>query len=82
MAELTGLKNGCVVEITETVEKTCPRCEQSYCESCCGGTYVHSRTRYSPEYMDCPSCGRDWAKYGPDYTDCPSCGRDWFMKGE
>jgi hypothetical protein len=42
---------------------TC-ECGREFCYSCCGGTNVDQGGKYDPDYMLCPSCGRDF--YAPE----------------
>ena len=43
----------------EYADRVCA-CGRDFCWSCCGGTNIHEGGKYTPDFMLCPACGRDW----------------------
>ena len=44
----------------EYSEKTCQKCGEDFCFSCCKSTNVHEGGKYEEDYMLCPTCGHNW----------------------
>ena len=41
-------------------------CGETFCYACCGNQNVDEGGKYSPSFMNCPACGRDWFLDNPE----------------